>query len=231
MKKILLLVSLIALLTISACTQSETEPDDFPVPPDPQEFPDDPSDPFSPVDNGAGEAPDLPEVVAVINGDEILGEQVLDFQLNMQMQGQAMSIEQAIEQLLMQKVLFQEAVSRGFDATVEDVENMFIEQGESIENIREILESQGISYDLFIEEQIQSLVITQLIEDISSEVEISDEEARQIYDEQSELLGDERPFEEAKDEIKQVLAMQQANFLISQLAADLIEDSDLELFY
>lgn len=234
MKKLFLLVlGIIALLTFVACSDEdpvETDtglPDDTGMPEEDDPFQLDEDDIF----DDTQQEPDLPEVVASVNGDEIFSEDVLNLQMQMQMQGMQVDTEEIVSQLITHKLLAQEAERRGFEASVEDVEERLVQQGESLEAVKETLEAQGMDYDEFLESQIQDTVLIMFIEDQSEQVEISEEEAREFYDEQAEALGEERPFEESKDDIKEFLAQDHANFLLSQLAGELMEEADVEVFY
>ncbi len=227
-KTTLLIIGAIAMLAIAACTPAEPEPTDPGFPDDPAPPADDPGapidDPFEQV-----QEPDLPDVVATINGEEITDSEVLNFQSQMEMQGMPMDVETAVNQMITRKLLIEEAVDRGYEATHEDVEERLEQQGLPPEEAREMVEMQGMDYDEFLDEQVAETKLFMLIEEFTEEVEISEEQARQFYDEQSAMMGDDTPYEEVEEEIKQVLAEQEANNQLTMLAEELLQEADVQL--
>ncbi len=225
-KAIMITISAIALLLIAACAPTEPAPPQDPgMPP-----PDDPGmppadDPFEQV-----EPPELPDVVATINGEEILGEEVLGFQNQMEMQGMPMDLETAVNQMITRKLLTQEAERRGYEVTREDVEERLEAQGLPADEAREIIEMQGMNYEDFLDEQISETKLAMLVEEIAEQVEITDEEAMQFYEEQAPMLGDEVTYEDVEGQIKDILAGEVANDILMELANDLMEEADIQLF-
>lgn len=239
-KKLMLILCMVAVLFLSACNQGpayEDQLDDLGETDQQVEQPvvdDQPTtDDQIVVDDQQVEQPaqeELPEVVATVNGDEILGETVSSLQTQMQMQGMELSVEDAVNQLVTQQLLIQEADDRGYSASKEDVEALFLEQGLSIEELKEMVATQGLDYDEFIEEQKGEAKYMLLIEEEKQDIEISDEEAMNFYEENQEMMGNES-FEVISEDIKEHLAAQKANQLLFELADELSQTAEIEIFY
>ena len=223
MKKLIIILSLVALLTIAACAQEDTILDEDMISPE--------QETTSPIDDEQIIEQEIPQLVAIINGDEILRDDVEAIQSQMQMQGMQVEVDAAINQLITHKLLVQEAQRQGYEVTQEEIEARFEAQGLPSEQIREILAEQNMNYDDFIEEQIKEAKLLLLIEDTIQSIEITSDEAEQFYIEQAEIMGLEETFEELEEDIKYFLAEQQANTELSLLAQDLLQTAEVEMFY
>lgn len=220
MKKIILIIGIIAMLVFAACSQEEPTPspdEDLPII----------DDPFGQDDVfGEQETEDLPDVLAIVNGEEIRREKVLQFQTEMQMRGVAMSIQETLDNVIVRHLLIQESKRQGLEPTREDIEALLEREGIT----KELLEMQGVNYEDFIEEQLKSedIGITLLIKKATEEVNVTEEQAREIYDMQAEQI--EESFEEVRDLIKDMIARQEAETQVLNLAEQLMEQAEVELF-
>lgn len=208
------------MLVFAACSQEEPAPiptEDLPII----------DDPFGEEDIfGEQETEDLPDILAIVNGQEIRREKVLQFQTEMQMRGASMSIQETLDNVIVRHLLIQESKRQGLEPTREDIDALLKREGIT----KELLEMQGVNYEEFVEEQLKSedIGITLLIKKAAEEINITEEQAREIYNMQSEAI--EESFEEVKDLIKDMIARQEAEIQVLNLAEQLMEQAEVELF-
>ncbi|MBU9722105.1 MULTISPECIES: SurA N-terminal domain-containing protein [Bacillaceae] len=260
-KKWLLSLSLAVLISLIAACGGTDDTDENNI--DPQE-----EDPVGDIDEEA--APDLddegqfdmpqpdldsiPDVVAVVNGDEITKEEfenvyVGQFQqasMEAMMYGQEFDQDdfklQVIDALVGQELLVQEANSRDFDITQNDMDSLLEDLAaqygfESKDEFLEVMEEQGTS-----EEELNSILETQvkidkLIASEAGEFTTTDEELEETYDQMLtqylELGGEEDidlpTFEEMKPELEQQARMQHENDAYRRLVGELRENADVTI--
>lgn len=243
MKKILLVISLAALLLIAACDFNDSENETAPL--NNVTIPDNITMPTintsnlnntsSPIDGGNvtdvntdNITEELPAVVASVNEEEILRDELIELQTQMQIQGVQITTEEALDQLISREILIQEAQRQGYEVTTQDVEDRFVMQGFSVEEVRTIIEAQGLNYEEFLEEQKRELKLTILAEEKMENITITDEEAQIFYNNQTEL--ENFTFEELREDIKYFLAEQQVNQELLELAEELRPQADVRVF-
>jgi len=203
------------------------------------------------------ELDNIPDVVAVVDGDEISGD---DFKVNYEAQFPQLSMqaqmsgeepeqeqlkEQALEMMINSELLVMEAEDQGFSSSEKEVdeylEQMAEDNGlESGEELMTELEGQGLSEDRIREDLHKEVMIQQVVEDLDVE-EPSEEELQELYDAQVEQLEamneqveedqqQEVPkFEELEPDLKQQATQQEENEAITKLLDDLREDTDIEI--
>ncbi|UMZ73121.1 SurA N-terminal domain-containing protein [Natranaerofaba carboxydovora] len=142
------------------------------------------------------------DVAAVVNGEEISESDIsneLDQQAMMQeMQGMEVTDEQreqmrqdVIESMISREILFQKALEEGFEPDEEFIQEQMGEieaQFESEEQFNEALEEEGLS-----KEELESMVsedskVSAFIESFRDEVEVTEEELKEVYDQQIEQM-------------------------------------------
>ena len=173
---------------------------------------------------------DLPDVLATVNGYEIQKSEVAEIISQVEMQGGFAEIDEILEQMILIRVLLQEAERRGHSVGREDVENAFVEQGIAPEMIREQIEMQGMDYDAFLDSQIDDVILMKLVEDERANVEVSEEDALEFFQAESQFFDENAVFEDYKDEIIDFLESQIAQEIVLGLADELIANADVQLF-
>ena len=173
---------------------------------------------------------ELPEVVAEINGEQILAQELVAMSQQLSAQGFEVDVNQALDQIITYRVLLLEANERGFEASNQDVEDMFLAQGLQLEEVKEIVESQGTTYEQFIEEQRQDAKLNLLIREITESIVITDEQAKEFFEQQAVLMGTNATYEESEGAIKELLSNQQVNMQLEQLANQRIEQTDIQVY-
>lgn len=198
---------------------------------------------------------DVPDVVAEINGEEITKgefEQVYTGQFQQASMMQEMTGEEVNEDELKQQIadglvserlLTQEAENRDISASEEDVDAMISEITEangmeSEEDFFAAMEESGMSEDEIRAELEKQVKVEALIAEEAGDIEPTDEELQEVYDEQiaqreeaqSEGEGEETEppaFEDVKPQIEEQLVREKEAEAAQGLAEELREDADV----
>lgn len=203
------------------------------------------------------ELDNIPDVVAVVDGEEISGDdfsenyeaQFPQLSMQAQMSGEQLNQdqlkEQALEMMINSELLVMEAEDQGFEASDEDVEDYLSEMAEanemeSSDALMEELEGQGLSEERIREDLHNQVLIDQVVETLEAE-EPSEDELQQMYDAQveqleamNEQLEDEQAqetpeFEELKPQLAEQATREKENEAITALLEDLREDTEIEI--
>jgi FKBP-type peptidyl-prolyl cis-trans isomerase (trigger factor) len=159
------------------------------------------------------------EVVAVVNGTEILGSELVicvsQISANAQANGinisdpaiQADIETQAVDTLINTKLLEQEATSRGINITDADVDariNLLVEQVGSMEALQERMTVLGIT-DATLRRDVKSELTIQALLDgifLEKEIAVTEEEALALYETRTAGLQGVPPFEELREQFE-----------------------------
>ncbi|WP_462419953.1 SurA N-terminal domain-containing protein [Salinicoccus sp. Marseille-QA3877] len=250
MKKWLTMISLAAtMLTVAACGDESAEGGDGEGAENAGQ---------SAEEGQAAEAPepdleDVPDVVAEVNGEEITKdefEQVYTGQFQQAaMMGQEVNQDemktQIADGMVSERLLVQEADNREVSASEEDVDAMISEivEANGMESEDEFftaMEESGMSEDEIRTELEKQVKVEALIAEETGDIEPSDEELEEIYDEQiaareeaqSEGEGEETEppaFEDVKPQIEQQLISEKQAEAAQGLAEELREDADVTI--
>ncbi|MBM7540768.1 SurA N-terminal domain-containing protein [Amphibacillus cookii] len=195
----------------------------------------------------------IPDVVAEVNGNEITGAEfemtyISQFQqaaMQSQMTGQPVDQDQLKSELadnmVDQELLVQEADTRGFEATEQEVDEMINDimeanQLESRDELFAVLDEQGTSESEVISQIEMQIKLDQLIADEVGEVEATEEELQTFYDElsaqyeETEGMEELPPFDEVRTEIEEELQMQEESEAIMALIEVLRSDAEIETY-
>lgn len=198
--------------------------------------------------------PDLegvPDIVAEVNGEEINKEefetaytgQFQQMAMQAQMSGQevdqAQLKEQIAESLVSQRLLVQETENRGIEASEEEVNETLTALAEqngmaSSDEFLTALEEQGVSEEEVMDRVASQVKVDKLIAEESGDVEVSEEELQEFYDQvkaqQEETGGEELPpFEDIKSEIESQLIQQKESEAVQALVAELREGAEVTI--
>ena len=155
------------------------------------------------------------EVAARVNGEKILAEDVVEFQARYGI----VSAEEALDHLITETLLLQEATKDGHVPTPEDVEFELNTQlamaGMTRQDLEAQLELHEMSYDDYLKSFSRSMAIQRYLEHT---IEVTEEEARARYDELAELYGGSLPpFEQVEQQIVSELQQKALPSLIERL--------------
>ncbi|MFP4402113.1 MAG: hypothetical protein ACLFPL_02680 [Candidatus Nanoarchaeia archaeon] len=177
------------------------------------------------------------EVVASVNGEEITAQEVSQIQQQLSTQGQQVSQEQAVQQLVTNTILLQQTQNDVEAVTNEEaeaeLEQLLSEQGFTTQDLRNDLEQQGISYEQTLQDFKQRIVIDRFLEENidTSSVEVSDEEVQLAYTQYEQQMGNQTPpFSQVEAQIRNQLEQEQIQQLQSQFIQQLIEEAEVEYY-
>ncbi|MFO7774089.1 MAG: hypothetical protein R6V59_09225 [Dehalococcoidia bacterium] len=172
------------------------------------------------------------DVAATVNGEEIMQEDVAEMQELYAAQGMPISEEQALEQLIRQEVLYQAAAE--YLPTEEEAEEQLEAQvammGMTMEEFHEALEAEGLCYDEQMEDFRRYLAIENYLDEAVEVPEVTEEEAREFYEEYKQQYPEEElpPFEEAEPQIVMQLEQQKQQEAMGPFIEELREKADIE---
>ncbi|WP_156761153.1 SurA N-terminal domain-containing protein [Microbacterium karelineae] len=243
----ILAASVVAALALTGCSVNGEDADETPAP-----------TASADAQSGAPEADldGLPDVVAVVNGEEIGLEEFstayeTQFQqaaMSQQQTGQEIDQDQLKQQvaelLINNRLLTQAATGAGIEPSDDDIEAILKDAAEqngmgSVEEVIEAFGEQGVS-----EEQVRRDAASQFQIDgyIEAETDIeppSDEELREQYDavveqatsqgDGSEEAGEIPPFKDVKDQLAQQAMTQKQNAAIEEILGELRESGEVEI--
>lgn len=109
-------------------------------------------------------------IAAIVNGEEITKDEVKELQKSYTQFGQQMSEEDALEELIDQKLLKQQSRKDKYNATDEEAElelEIMLEQyGMNLEIFKQQLREEGESYEKYLEDFKESIAIQNYLEDV-----------------------------------------------------------------
>lgn len=220
-KRILFVV--IALFLVSACApveeqdQPEMVEPEAEVEPEPAEMP--------PVDSNV-------TVLATVNGVEVTSDDVSAIQMAMLQHGQQVSDQDALEQLINQQVLVETVKDAGL-LPMEEIEALVMdslaEQNVTLNDYKQQLAGEGYSYEQQLEGLQLQLSVQNFLESAlkNADLNVSDEEARELYDQLANQSEDVPSFEEAKDQVKLVLQQRKQQEAVQSLSEQLREKIEI----
>jgi len=178
------------------------------------------------------------DVVATVNGEEITAAEVAAMWTRLyEAHGTWLAPEQALEQLITDRLLYWEAEREGFVPTIQEAEAMLTERladdGIQAELFREMLAESGLSYQQFLEDLQVQMAITDFLDAVIEVPEVTDEEVREFYEYAKEYYwqlhpGQEPPsFEEMQARAVAILWDDRRNEAINLLITELRAQADI----
>lgn len=198
---------------------------------------------------------DVPDVVAEVNGEDITGEeystsyesQYAQMAMQSQMSGEGVDEEvlqeQVLENLVGLELLSQDAEESGYEASEDEIDQQLEEMAEangleSVDELYDLAEEQGLSEEQFREDVATEVAIGQIADSLDVD-EPTDEEVEEAYEEfaaQSPPVegedGEEQEtpdLEELRPEIEEQLAQQKENEALLAYVDDLREGAEVEI--
>ncbi|MFP4616607.1 MAG: SurA N-terminal domain-containing protein [Candidatus Paceibacterota bacterium] len=186
------------------------------------------------------------EVLAKIGESEITMEDIQsDFdQMKTQYEAQGMNLSEnqemrdmilyeTLQNHVQQKLLMDHAEEKGLEVEEEDIEeeyNMITEQFATEEELDSALQQAGVSKDDLKQNIEDSLLIQLLAEEEGGEVEVSEEEINERY-EQLEAQGGEDlpPLDEIREDLEQEVMSQKVNETLQSVVTELQEENEVEM--
>lgn len=191
----------------------------------------------------------IPDVVAVVNDEEITRDEFVSIYEPQfeQMAGQAEMSGEPVDQdqlkqetldlLIDNRLLVQEAESRGLSATDEEIDELLttyatnsgVESPE--EYLAQLEEQQDLSADEVREQIADGVTVQSLVDDEIGDAPASEEELRELYDQAvaSQAEGAELPpFEEVREQLEEQVRSQKQQETYQTLVDAAREDADIE---
>lgn len=139
--------------------------------------------------------------------------------------------QQALDTLIIKSLILQEADKQNIRIGQERIE-------EKIRQIEEQVKSQGADLDVLLQNQGQTrkglreeIKIQLIIEEIlGKDIEITEEELKNYFEENKEFLGEDASFEEMKESLKEQLRQQKTNNKISTWLEELKKNAKINYF-
>jgi hypothetical protein len=192
---------------------------------------------------------DKNKVVAIVNDEELTGEDyntaLASIQGQMQRMGQDPLSEEAIEQVKMQTLdsivnqtlILQKAKSNDIKASTTEIDEMYSSLEQQFGGKKEIekaLKSQNMDVKTFKEQQIaESIIFEKYLKKVAPVGEVTDQEVQEYYDQvaaTSKEAGQELPpFEEVSEEIRGMMLQEQQQKLVAAHIEELKTEAKIEL--
>jgi multidrug efflux pump subunit AcrA (membrane-fusion protein) len=226
LKNIIGIFLVLSVILMAGCSTSEQEDNK-------QDYND-----FEPDNNGVDNIPTEPitgNVVATVNDEEIKSEDVVAVQQLLLQQGQQISEDDALEQVINQKVLEQKVQQENIVVTTEEAESLIEQQlaiqGATLDDYKQQVESMGVSYEAELE-NIKNQIATQQF--LESQLEgqtfdVTEEEAQEFYEMYKAQSSEEVPsYEELQPQIITTLEQQKQQEAISIIIQGLRATANVE---
>jgi hypothetical protein len=170
-------------------------------------------------------------VIATVNGEEITTSEVSAIQQSLIQQGQQITEEDALEQVINQKLISQEVEAGDYSVSTEEAESTIEQQlsmqGASLEEYKQQLLEQGIVYEEQLDSIKEELAVQKYLEtQLEGEnFEVSEQETQDFYEMYKSQSPEEVPsYEELELQIIATLQQQKQQeaigYLIQELRAD-----------
>lgn len=169
-------------------------------------------------------------VVGTVDGIEIYQSQVEEIANLRSSQGAQSSNADIFQELVLREVLIADTKARGIYPTIEEteaeVEVILAQQGQTLDTFRSSLASQDVDYSSFIEEQRAGLGFERLIEELET-IEVTEEEARAFYEENSDRLAENASYEELEESIIDFIRQERSNEILVSYGEGLAQDAEV----
>lgn len=178
-------------------------------------------------------------VLATVNGDEITAEEVARVQQRMlRWDNVVVEKEEVLEQLIVERLLYREAIREGYEPTLQETERevrmSMADTGMQVEELHARLAEEGLSYMEYLEERQVQLAIVRFVDDAVEVPDVTEEEAREFYEGYQEFFRQQYPdleplpYEEIRDTVISVLEEQTHEEAVSLFVAQLRKQADIQ---
>lgn len=175
------------------------------------------------------------EVVARVNDEAITAGDVTKLRVKVyESYRMQISEEEALEQLIAETVLYQEAEQQGYVPTMDEAEQELearvASSGRTMEDFEADLAKSGFSYEEYLQDFQRQLAINSYLDDAVQVPEVTEIEARVFYEnyKQESPEAELPPFEQLKSEIMALLEQQKQQEATSLLIEELKEKADIK---
>ena len=175
-------------------------------------------------------------VVAKVNGEAITSEDVTKLRVKAyEFLRKQMSDEEALEQLIAETLLYQEAEQQDYAPTMDEAEQELearvTSSGMTMEDIKaELAKKSSFSYEEYLQDFQRQLAINSYLDDAVQVPEVTEEEAREWYKNymQQHPEAGNMTFEQLELEIMAILEQEKRQEAITRFIEELKEKADIE---
>ena len=178
-------------------------------------------------------------VLATVNGEEITAEEVARIQQRMlRWDNVVVEKEEVLEQLIVERLLYREAIREGYEPTLQETERevrgSMANTGMQVEELHARLAEEGLSYMEYLEERRVQLAIVMFVDDAVEVPDVTEEEAREFHEGYQEFFRQQYPdleplpYEEIRDTVISVLEEQRQEEAVSLFVAQLRKQADIQ---
>jgi multidrug efflux pump subunit AcrA (membrane-fusion protein) len=227
LKNIIGIFLVLSVILLAGCSTSEQEDNT-------QDYNND----FVPDNNDIDNIPTEPitgNVVATVNDEEITSEDVAAVQQLLLQQGQQISEDDALEQVINQKVLEQKVQQENIVVTNEEAESVIKQQlamqGATLDDYKQQIESMGVSYEAELESIKNQIAVQNYLEGQleGQSFDVTEEEAQNFYEMYKAQSPEEVPsYEELQSQIIATLEQQKQQEAINILIQGLRTTANVE---
>ncbi len=176
-------------------------------------------------------------IVAKVNQEEITREDLDAYKVMLEQEGGASDDMTAIQGLINQKILYQEAkkeIEISPSETEQIMKQQLSNQGMTLEEFKSQVNKQGQDYDEVIGSFKQQIILSQYYQNMinDSGVNITDKEAKDFYEENKEIFLQQAPnssYEDLEEIIKEKLKSQKTQGLLQEKIMKLRENAEIEI--
>ena len=245
LKNAAILAVIMSMVILPGCMQTEdyqpqTEDDETgipngyekPVVSQPRTIGDNVEDPVIPAED----EPVDDEVIAVVNGHEIMSSYVGELESELLKRDIKAEREVLVEELINQRLLFEKAQKLGYSferqQLEKDIEKQLILQGSSLDEYKRHLVGEGIPYEKQLERLILDLSIQRYLAHEFEKMDLNagEDEARQAYDLYAGMSEEAiPPYEDVKEQIMRDIQQQKREDALESLINDLRGEADIRV--
>jgi len=178
-------------------------------------------------------------VLATVNGEEITAGEVARIQQRMlRWDNIVVEEEEVLEQLIVERLLYREAIREGYEPTLQETERevrmAMADTGMQVEELHARLAEEGLPYLEYLEERRVQLAIVRFVDDAVEVPDVTEEEAREFYEGYQEFFRQQYPdleplpYEEIRDTVISVLEEQTHEEAVSLFVAQLRKQADIQ---
>lgn len=176
---------------------------------------------------------------AIVNGKEIPESRIQDVKRTFYAQTRKeLSDEKALESLIVEALLLEEAERRGIELSLEEAESLLKRdisaQGHSLDELKTQFEGEGGDYEQVLNDYKAQVTIRRLGEQLAeeNEVKIGDDEARGFYEENKGLIFQQVgnvSYENISVQLKATMEQEEERRLMNNFVQNLRSDAQIEI--
>lgn len=176
------------------------------------------------------------EVLAVVDGDAITTKDVESIKQAFMQRGQALSDEDALEQMINEKILLKEIDKKGIptqDEVESDLQEIFKQQNLTLQDFKEQLEQQGLKYEDQIKVIGMQMAVQNYIQSVFEDenVNVTEKEVEAFYNQSKAQAPEDSEvpeFEEIREQLTMLLQQQKQQQILSALVQELRKNVSVE---